>query len=253
MFVFLKLLLFLFRPLIWIVLLFLYGLLTKHTRRKKMAFRAAFVMLIFFTNPFVISKLLGAYEAEPVKLGASQTFNTGILLGGLVSYSPGDRTGYFNNASDRFIETALLYKQGHINNIVVAAGNGYMTENNFSEAGFIKAHLIQLGIPPERIYADSLSRNTLENATNAKHLSDSVHLTGPYLLISSAMHLPRAVKVFRKTGIDPEIYPCDFLSRGGTNNFLEDYILPSSIAFGRWDNLIKELVGTIAYMVTGKV
>lgn len=234
-------------------MVFLYGLLTRHTKRKGLAFRAGFGMLVFFTNPFVIQKLLGAYEAAPVKLGASQKFNTGILLGGLVSYSPGDRTGYFNNASDRFIETALLYKQGHINNVVVAAGNGYITENNFSEAGFIKARLTQLGIPAQRIYADGLSRNTLENAMNAKHLFDSVHLSGPYLLISSAMHLPRAVKVFRKTGIDPAIYPCDFLSRGGANNFLEDYLLPSSAALSRWDNLIKELVGTVAYTITGKV
>lgn len=252
MFVFLKLLLFLFRPLVWIILLFLYALFTRHIDRKKLSFRIAIGALLFFTNPFIITVLLDAYEAKPVKLLPSQKFNTGILLGGLVSYSPNDRTGYFNNASDRFIETALLYKQGHVNNIVVAAGNGYITKNNFNEAGFIKAHLVELGIPAEKIYTDSLSRNTLENALNAKRLSDSIHLTGPYLLISSAMHLPRAAKVFRKTGIDPALYPCDFLSRGGANNFLEDYLLPSSIALSRWDNLIKEVVGTVAYLVTGK-
>lgn len=253
MFVFLKLLLALFlRPLVWIFLLFLFALLAKNASRKKLAFRAAFGLLIFFTNPFIIATLLKAYEAKPTQLLPSQKFNTGILLGGLVSYSPGDHTGYFNNASDRFIETALLYKQGRINNIIVAAGNGYITENNFNEAGFIKVHLIELGVPAERIYTDSLSRNTLENAANTKRLSDSVHLTGPYLLISSAMHLPRAAKVFRKLGINPTIYPCDFLSRGAANNFLEDYLLPSSAALSRWDNLIKEVAGTMVYLVSGK-
>ncbi|HEX8314738.1 MAG TPA: hypothetical protein VF609_07095, partial [Flavisolibacter sp.] len=152
MFVLLKLLLFLFKPLVWIVLLFLYGLLTKSTRRKQLTFRLAFALLLFFTNPFIITKLLGAYEVAPVQLAPTQTFNTGILLGGLVSYHRDEDKGYFNNVSDRFIQTALLFKQGHIRNVLVAAGNGYITKNNFSEAVFIKDRLVQLGIPANRIY-----------------------------------------------------------------------------------------------------
>jgi uncharacterized SAM-binding protein YcdF (DUF218 family) len=252
MFILLKLLLLLFRPLLWIFFVFLFALLTRNVRWKKIAYRVAFGLLLFFTNPFIITRLMLAYEMQPVQLAPSQTFNTGILLGGLVGYSPSDKTGYFNNASDRFIQTALLYKNGHINNIIVAAGNGHITKNDFSEAGFIKKQLIELGIPAEKIFTDSQSRNTLENAINAKKLSDSAHVTGPYLLISSAMHLPRAVKVFRKAGINPVLYPCDFLARGSGNNFLEDYLVPSSIALTRWDNLIKEWVGTVASLISGK-
>lgn len=252
MFVLLKLLLYLFRPLLWIIAVFLFGILTKNIRRKKLAYRIAFGMLLFFTSPFVITRLLYVYETKPVQLSSSQKFNTGILLGGLVSYSPHDKTGYFNNVADRFIQTALLYKQGHINNIIVAAGNGYITKNDFHEADFIKEHLIQLGIPAEKIYTDGYSRNTMENAVNAKRLSDSIHVTGPYLLISSALHLPRAAKVFRREGMNATPYPCNFLSRSTGNNFLEDYILPSSIALSRWDDLIKEWLGIIVYSLTGK-
>lgn len=252
MFVLLKLLLPLFRPLVWIMAAFLLGLLTRNARRKRLAFRVAFGLLLFFTNPFIITRLLYAYETSPVQLAPSQKFTTGILLGGLVSYSPGDNTGYFNNVSDRFIQTALLYKKGHINNIIVAAGNGYITQNNFREADFIKAHLVQLGIPAGKIYTDALSRNTLENAVNAKRLSNSARVTGPYLLISSALHLPRAAMAFRKAGINPALYPCDFLGRSSGNNFLEDTLLPSSLALSRWESLIKEWVGTAVYSITGK-
>lgn len=252
MFVLLKLLLYFFRPLVWIILLSLYAFLTKNERRKKLSYRLAFGMLLFFTNPFVSKISLQAYEAEPVRLSASQTYNAGIVLGGLVSYSPADGTGYFNNASDRFIQTALLYKKGHIRNVIVAAGNGYITKNDFSEAGFIKKNLVDLGIPPDKIFTDSASRNTLQNAHQAKRIADSAQVGGPYLLISSAMHLPRAARVFRKAGINPAIYPCDFLSRGHGNNILDDYIIPDSLALSRWDNLIKELVGTLAYLLTGK-
>ena len=252
MFVLLKLLLYLFKPLIWIILLFSYTLLTKNLQRKKLAFRLTFALLLFFTNPFIIKRLMAAYEIAPVELAPSQTFNTGIVLGGMVTYDATNDKGYFNNVSDRFIQTALLYKRGHIRNILVAAGNGYLTKNNFSEAVYIKNHLIQLGIPAERIYTDGKSRNTLENAMFTKQLADSAGLRGPYLLISSAMHLRRAEKVFRKLGIEPTLYPCNFLAQDRGNNFLEDYLLPSSDAFSRWDNLIKELVGTLAYSITGK-
>jgi uncharacterized SAM-binding protein YcdF (DUF218 family) len=253
MFVLLKLLLVLFKPLVWIIALFIYALLTKNSRRKKIAFRVTFGLLIFFTNPFIINRLLKAYEVAPLQLAPSQTFNTGILLGGLVSYNPEEDKGYFNDVSDRFIQTALLYKQGHIRNILVAAGNGYITKNNFSEAIFIKERLVQLGIPAEKIYTDSKSRNTLENAQYAKGLADSAGLAGPYLLISSAMHLRRAEKVFHKVGIEPTLYPCNFLARGVGNNLFDDYLVPSSEAFSRWDNLIKEWVGILAYSITGKV
>ena len=252
MFVLLKLLLVLFRPIIWITLVFIYALLTKKDKRKKIAFRLAFGLLLFFTNPFIITRLLAAYEVDPVQLAPTQTFNTGIVLGGMVSYNRYEDKGYFNNVSDRFIQTALLFKQGHIRNIVIAAGNGYITKNNFSEALFIKQHLIRLGVPADKIYTDSKSRNTLENALYAKQLADSTDLDGPYLLISSAMHLRRAEKVFRKAGIQPTLYPCNFLAQTRGNNFLEDYLLPSSEAFSRWDNLIKEVVGMTAYAITGK-
>lgn len=251
MFVFLKLLLFLFRPLLWIILLFLYSLLTKQIQRKKWSFRLALTMLLFFTNPFPVRWLMSLYEAKPVQLAPTQKFNVGILLGGLVSYSPGDKRGYFNNASDRFIQTAFLYKQGHLNHIIVAAGNGYLTKTRFSEAAFIKEQLVYLGIPADKIYTDGESRNTVENARNTKRITDSARLSGPYLLISSAMHLPRAAKLFRKAGIDAVLYPCDFHSRGGGNNFLDDYFLPSADALSNWENLIKEWAGTVAYAVMG--
>ena len=179
-------------------------------------------------------------------------YNTGILLGGMVSYNRNDDKGYFNPAADRFIQTALLYKTGHINNVIVAAGNGYITKNNFREALFIKQRLTELGIPAEQIFTDTSSRNTLENARFSKKIIDSFHIQGPHLLISSAMHLPRAQMVFKKAGVSAAPYPCDFVSKRIANNFFEDYVLPSSSALNQWDSWIKEIVGTVTYKITGK-
>ncbi len=252
MFVLLKVLLFFLRPVVWIVVVFLIAYFTKNQKRKSVLFSTGLVLLLFFTNPFIIRSIISAYETAPVQLASTAKYNAGIVLGGFVSYNKKDDRGYFNPASDRFIQTALLYKKGHINKIIVAAGNGYVVKHDFREADFIKQHLVDLGIPADDILTDPLSRNTFENAVNAKGLADSAHLQGPFLLISSAMHLPRAKLAFVKQGMKVKPYPCDFDSKNVGNNFIEDYLLPSGLALNKWDNFIKELAGITVYKITGK-
>lgn len=253
MFLLAKLALFLVRPFLWVVVVFLYALVTKNEKRKKLAFRTGVALLLFFTNPAISTWALQAYEADPVTLAPTQTFQAGVLPGGLVSYSEKDKRGYFNNVSDRFIQTALLYKRGQIKNIIIAAGSSHMTGDAYSEASFIKKNLVEMGIPAEHIFTDTTSRNTAQNAVQARQLADSTRLPGPYLLITSAMHIPRAVKMFRKAGLPVEPYPCEFLSRGSGSDFLEDYILPTAGGFGRWENLLKEIMSTVVYQLMGKL
>lgn len=252
MFVLLKILLFFFRPLTWIVILFLIAAFTKKERRKKICFRTAVFLLLFFSNPLIITQILKAYEVKAVHLAPNERYASGIVLGGFVSYDPGDDRGYFNAASDRYIQTALLYKKGHIQKIIVAAGNGYITRHGFREADFVKEHLVALGIPSADILTEAESRNTLENAQFARRLKDSAQIEGTSLLISSAMHLRRAEMVFRKAGIPVKSYPCDFITKGSGNNFFEDVLFPSAQAMNRWDNFIKEIVGILTYKITGK-
>jgi uncharacterized SAM-binding protein YcdF (DUF218 family) len=251
MFVFLKILLFLFRPIIWIVILFVLSAFQKNEKRKHLLFRSALVLLLFFTNPFVSGKIIAWYEAPPVTLPGKPMAQTGILLGGFVTYNLKDDAGYFNPASDRFIQTALLYKQGQIHNIIIAAGNGYIVKHDFVEADYAKQHLITLGIPDSAIYVDGVSKNTEQNAANTKAIIDAAQLKGPFLLITSAMHIPRAKWIFEKHGIPVTPYPCDFASKNTGNNLLEDALLPSAAALRDWNALIKEWVGLLVYHIRG--
>lgn len=247
-----KLFLLFLKPLTWIVFLFLIGLITKNPRRKKGLFIAGFIALIFFSNPFVFRLVAKSYEVKPVILQAGQNYEAGILLGGFVSYNIKEKQAVFNPASDRFIQTALLYKKGHIQNIIVAAGNGYIAKHDFKGAEYAKDRLVELGIPAAVIYTDPLSRNTYENAVNTKKIVDSLHLPGPFLLISSAIHLPRAEKLFRKQGLSVQSYPCDFITLNVANNFWDDYLLPSANTLSDWDSLLKEWAGILVYKIKGK-
>ena len=247
-----ELFLLLLKPLTWIVVLFLISLLSKKAKRKKRLLVIGLVLLIFFSNPFFFRMLARTYEKKPIVLNANEKYQAGIVLGGFISYNVKTEEAYFNPASDRFIETALLYKKGNIGKIIIAAGNGYIVKHNFQEASFVKDRLVELGIPQQDIFTDGLSRNTYENAVNSKKICDSLHLSGPFLLISSAMHLPRAEKLFMKQKLDIRAYPCDFMTRTIANNFLEDYLLPSSLTVNNWEIFIKELFGVVIYKIIGK-
>ena len=247
-----KLFLLLLKPLTWIIVIFLIALISKNPKRKKRWLVTAILLLLFFSNPFFFRILAKAYEKKPVALHSNEKYEAGIVLGGFVSYNIKKDEAYFNPASDRFIETALLYKRGNIGRIIIAAGNGYVVKHDFQEASFIKDRLVELGIPQVDIFTDGLSRNTYENAVNSKKICDSLHLKGPLLLISSAMHLPRAENLFIKQKLDIRSYPCDFMTRGIANNFWEDYLVPSSLTLNNWDIFIKELFGLVIYKIIGK-
>jgi len=247
-----KLFLLLLKPLTWIIVLFLISIVSKNPKRKKRYLVTAFLLLIFFSNPFFFRLVAKAYEKKPVTLTTNDRYQAGIVLGGFVSYNVKTGEAYFNPASDRFIETALLYKKGNIGKIIVAAGNGYIVKHNFQEASFIKDRLVEMGIPAENIVMDGLSRNTYENAVNSKRICDSLHLSGPFVLISSAMHLPRAENLFIKQRLTIRSYPCDFITKNLANNFWEDYLLPSSLTMNNWDIFIKELCGLLIYTIIGK-
>jgi hypothetical protein len=69
-------------------------------------------LLLFFSNPFFFRILAREYEKKPVVLNSDEKYQAGIVLGGFVSYNVKTNEAFFNPASDRFIETALLYKKG---------------------------------------------------------------------------------------------------------------------------------------------
>lgn len=58
-----------------------------------------------------------------------------------------------------------------------------------------------LGVPPQSIEPMPEARNTLEEAASFAELQVLLALQGPVLLVSSASHLPRAVRIFEQAGI----------------------------------------------------
>lgn len=210
-------------------------------------------MLLFFTNPFIISQLILAYQPAKVTFTADQHYSAGILLGGFAGMNKTDHQKYFSEQSDRFIQAMLLYKSGHIKKIIVAAGDGSVfNRGDFREGDFVQEQLVAMGIPAADIAVDRNSRNTAENAINSKKIIDSLRLSPPYVLITSALHMPRAQKTFTRAGIEVIPYPAAFFTRPPDSVVPTDYILPSANALKSWEMYLREITGRLMYWITGR-
>ena len=208
------------------------------------------MFFLFFSNGYIQNEVALYLQENKSGLEAGKQYEVGILLGGMAGYDK-NNVGHFSGAADRFIQTNILYHQGVIKKILITSGSANLVYQQPGEADYIVEELIKSGVPAKDILKENKSRNTYENATFSKRIIDSLQLKGPYVLISSAFHLPRAMKVFRKAGLQIVPFPCAFTALPKHYSW-EEYILPSIAVLGSWDGTMKELVGLLAYRITGK-
>jgi uncharacterized SAM-binding protein YcdF (DUF218 family) len=242
----------LLHPLLWIITLLAIAILTKNIKRKNSFLVAAFTTILFFSNTWIINNLMAPFHDPPQPMKRGEIYEIGIVLGGITSYDRITKEGYFNISSDRFIQTALLYKQGHIKKIMVSGGqNGIIKEDDFSEAAFIKNNLIALGVPSNDILVEELSRNTIENAQFSKQILKQNNLAkDTIVLITSAFHMQRAKLIFEEQGYKLRTYPCAISILPGATKFRPHNIIPSTNAFDSWQTFLKELAGRMYFAVS---
>ena len=249
-FVLSKLLLIFLVPFWWIIILLVWMALSRSTITKKRLRIIVVILLVVFTNPFLYHSAVMAWQTPPVTIAPGKTYEAGIVLGGLSGYDKNGR-GYFGASADRFIQVANLYHRQIIKKIIVSGGTGSLLQDGPAEAFFLHEQLKDNGIPDSAIILETSSRNTYENAVFTKKMIDSLRIRPPYLLVTSATHMPRSQKVFLKAGYDFISLPCDY--KVVPDNFsLDGRLLPNISLLNGWAELIKEIVGLTAYRLTGK-
>jgi uncharacterized SAM-binding protein YcdF (DUF218 family) len=245
MFLFSKIVGILLNPLIWIFILMIGAWFIKKPARKRKANVLSLVMILFFTNNWIIENLIADYQYKPRPMKQGEKYNAGILLGGLTSYDKNLKEGFFNPASDRFIQTLKLYKQGYIRKIIVTGGNALFTSDDFREADFLVKNLIESGVPAEDILSEREAKNTIENGRFTHRLTDSLQIRDPYVLITSAFHMPRAVKIFKKEGMEVRPFPCAYIVPPSHKKITWLFLIPTMDALNKWNIYLKEQVGNI--------
>ena len=227
-------------PFNWLIVLLLVACMVKKRSLKKTALILALFVFIVFGNAALLNWYAKTWQPKPVVLSPSAEYSCGIVPGGFAS-PDADANGYFNATADRFIQAVKLYKTGHIKHILISGGNGKENEKSFREAAWVRGELVSVGIPDSVIFTEDKSNNTKENAIYSKQILDSLHLTPPYLLITSAFHMPRAALVFKKAGVDVVPFPCNYSI--GRGSFSAWDLIPTPSTLLGWDAFLKETVG----------
>lgn len=114
----------------------------------------------------------------------------------------------------RAYEVIKLYQ--HLDNLKVVT-SGYRGHLSKTQALEAKERLIKLGVSSEDIIMQEEPRDTIEEAKSIKNIVNDEN----FILVTSASHMPRSMKIFKKEGLNPIPAPTGFTVKLlGSENFL---------------------------------
>ena len=173
-----------------------------------------------------------------------------IVLGGAISaYKLATRGEVgINEAAERVVAVPALAKQYPAARIIYSGGDAGLFVHHRGEADVVTDLFESLGVPANRLTLEDRSRNTAENAIYSKALAQPKP-GERWLIVTSALHMPRAVGAFRRAGFAVEAYPVDYQTNGW-----RDMLGFGSVSGGleSIDAALHEWIGLIAYRITGK-
>jgi uncharacterized SAM-binding protein YcdF (DUF218 family) len=181
-----------------------------------------------------------------------------IVLGGFLDPEITTRRDHTEliGSGDRLIEAAVLARRLADVPIIVTGGSANILNEFLPEAELAKRLLEDLGVPADRIKIESQSRTTAENASMTRQLlapnlpaAAGQPVPGRWLLITSAMHMPRSVGTFRHAGFDVVAYPVDYRSSGPADRF--EFFQSPARSLHELDNSLKEWAGLFVYWLRG--
>lgn len=111
-----------------------------------------------------------------------------------------------------------------------------------SEARMMAPAIVRLGVPESALLLEERSRNTEDNAANTARLAKSRGIRR-VLLVTSAVHMPRARLLFERAGLDVVAVPVP--ERARRDSWRQRW-LPSPRALWRSGRAFKEYAGLLA-------
>lgn len=174
-----------------------------------------------------------------------------VVLGGAIDpdLSVARGRAAFTHSADRIVATAVLARQYPNARIVFSGGSAnLLADDSAKEADYALSVLEDLGVTRERLTAERLSRNTIENAEFAKIVAHP-RPGERWILVTSAFHMPRSIGLFRKAGFAVEAYPVDW--RASQSKAFSLYAIAVN-GLECTEVAMREWMGLIAYWATGK-
>lgn len=175
-----------------------------------------------------------------------------IVLGGAVDQVLTEAHGIpaLNGAAERMTEMMVLARAYPQAKLVFTGGQGTFVQGALTEADVARRLWSEMGLPQDRVTYEDRSRNTWENAVFTKELVRPKP-GETWLLVTSAMHVPRAIGCFRQAGWNGILpWPVNYTT-GGTPRAWYDAPFPTRL--NQFEAGLREWIGLAAYWLLGRV
>ena len=175
----------------------------------------AIAQLIVFSLSPVSDALMLPLEDEARAAAAAAPaccYDAIVVLGGSVgpAVPPLRPDPELFDSSDRVWHAARLFHRGVAPRIVVSGGSYAVQSGNAppsqTEAMAMRTFLLALGVPDDRIVMEGKSLNTIENMQETRALVGTERVA----LVTSGYHMPRALRLARRAGLNAEAFPTDW-------------------------------------------
>jgi uncharacterized SAM-binding protein YcdF (DUF218 family) len=170
-----------------------------------------------------------------------------VLGGGIEPPAPPRLRAEVNLAGDRALFAAALYRAGKAPRVLVSGG-AYPWQNEPPDSHATQRLLEEIGVPASAVTIGSESRSTRENCLEAREILGEARAR--VLLVTSALHMPRALGTCRAAGLDvvPATTDVEVLDDAG-NGIL--CWLPDSETLDATSRAWKEVLGIAVYRARG--
>jgi len=203
------------------------------------------------STPRLAVALVSSLEARfpPVAPADSPPADAIVVLGGSLASTRPPRLGpELVDASDRVLHAARLYRAGKAP-LVVPSGGQLIADPRFpKEAEEMASLLVEWGVPRGALLLEASARTTHENARDTAALLRSRGARRA-LLVTSALHMERALRTFRAAGVDAIPAPCDYAGIRTEGSVLS--FLPSPGALATTHAALWERIGLVYYRLRG--
>jgi uncharacterized SAM-binding protein YcdF (DUF218 family) len=173
-----------------------------------------------------------------------------LLLGGVGTPPPEGSTQHLelSNAAGRVWLAARLYHAGLASRIIVSGGSSPAADGTalMSEAESILPLLQDLGVPSDAILIESRSLNTHGNAQESRRLIGDQEKVA---LVTSALHVPRAMREMQAAGITAHPFPTQLRITADARAPFQRW-LPNTDALALSTLAIKEWLGIFNIWIT---
>jgi uncharacterized SAM-binding protein YcdF (DUF218 family) len=233
----------------------------KWRRWQRFVLIMAFLLLWLSSTRWVSYSLTRSLEWQYLPKEPLPEAEAIVVLGGGVNLQTSPRPlPEVNQAGDRIIYGAWLYNQGYADKVLLSGGivPWLGPDVGATEAQGMAELMMMLNVPAEDLLLEEQSQNTYENAVYTREILEEAGIN-KILLVTSAAHMPRSVRLFEAQGFEVIPAPTDFRVTEADWQFLFEaepieqvfHWIPDAYNLYVTTVMLKEYVGMAIYDLRG--